>query len=350
MATSNPPRIIRCRTSAVSCPSAVLGLGLGLLLLGSGCVSQSAFEEAQSVAQVEREAHLRAEARLAAVEQSMADIQGDLTRREAALVEHERRLAEADLNLKLAHQERDASGQLVDQLRGELARVGDHLRVYSEQKDRLADELRVVEGRSKQLDERSERLERFASIVRDLSLLEGPAIHTGSVLVGSDGRDPLLSAPAQALGTGNTLSDDARRIVKALGRIGELHPYAHFVISETTAGGVATDPARLRALSEALIGLGVTSERVVVAMAESPSAAGGIEAGAAASASEDSANAAASAGLPTSATSEARVTFVIQIMDASAPASPTSGSEGESGGATGQRPNVTLAGQLPGDG
>ncbi|HEY6722814.1 MAG TPA: hypothetical protein VI197_02250 [Polyangiaceae bacterium] len=278
--------------------------GLTLLLIASGCVSQSAFEEAQSAAEVERAAHQRAAARLAEVEGSYSGLESDLQRREAALAEQERRLAEADLSLKLAHQERDASGQLVDQLRGELARVGDHLRAYSEQKDRLTEELRVAEGRSRQQGEGTERVARIASVVRDLSLLEGPAIHAGSVLVGSDGHDPVLSAPALALGSGSTLSGDAQRIVKALARLAELHPYARFVISETVLKAEARDPARLRALSEALIGLGVASGRVAVALPEDDSA--------------------ADTSPPASGdnSSEARVSFLIQVSDDSAAAEP----------------------------
>jgi len=285
-------------------------VALLFLLLGSGCVSQSAYEEAQSAAQVEREAHERADARAAVVEQSLAELQGSIARRESALAEQERRLAEADLNLKLANQERDASGQLVDQLRGELARVGDHLRVYSEQKQRLAEELRVAEDRSRQLDEKSQRVERVASVVRDLSLLEGPAIHAGSILVGSDGRDPVLSAPAQALGSGATLSADAQRIVKALARLAELHPYTHFVISQPVSDSAASDPALLRALSEALIGEGVASARVAVAMPETPADAAIAPATARSEGSE-----AAGAESPKAQPSEARVIFLIQVAD-----------------------------------
>ena len=299
-----------------------------LLLLASGCVSQSAYEEAQSAAEVARAAHQRAEERLGVVEQSLSELQASISRRESALAEQERRLAEADLNLKLANQERDASGQLVDQLRGELARVGDHLRMYSEQKDRLAEELRVAEDRSRQLDEKSERVERVASVVRDLSLLEGPAIHAGSIQVGSDGRDPVLSAPAQALGSGATLAADAQRIVKALARLGELHPYTHFVISQPSEGG-ASDPALLRALSAALIGEGVASTRVAVALPETPaaeSAEGGDATAGAADTTRNEGNAPAEAESPQAPASEARVTFLIQVADdapgATAPSAP----------------------------
>lgn len=277
-------------------------VALMLLLGGSGCVSRATYEQAQSAAEVEREAHQRVAERLAEVEAALAALQSDLERREAALAEQERRLAEADLSLKLAHHERDASGQLVDQLRGELARVGDHLRAYSEQKERLTQELNAAEGRSRQLGEKTERVEWIAGVVRDLTLLEGPAIHAGSVLVGSDGRDPVLSAPAQSLGSGSTLSAEAQRVVKALARLAELHPQIRVVISETASDVEAPDPARLRALSEALIGLGVASNRVAVAMPETPADTAATPSGASAS--------------------EARVSFLIQAADDGALASP----------------------------
>jgi len=192
-----------------------------------------------------------------------------------------------------------------------LARVGDHLRVYSEQKDRLAAELRVAEDRSRHLDEGSERVERLASIVRDLSLLEGPAIHAGALVVGSNGRDPVLRAPAVALAAGAELSADAKRIVKALGRVAELHPYAKFVISG--GGAAASNPTLLRTLSEALIAEGVASERVAVAMPEAPAA------------PEAETPELADATAPAA---EAEVVFVIQVAEAKPATSANEPSEG----------------------
>ena len=89
-------KIATPRSSVAGSPLATLLL----MLLASGCVSQAVYEEAQSAAQVEREAHQRAEARLVEVQQSLSELQGSISRRESALAEQERRLAEADLNLR----------------------------------------------------------------------------------------------------------------------------------------------------------------------------------------------------------------------------------------------------------
>lgn len=239
-----------------------------VLLLGSGCVSQAAYEEAQSAAQVEREAHLRAETQLGQVRQALQQLKDDLDRRESALQEHERRLAEADLNLKLAHQERDENGQLVDQLRGELARVGDHLRVYSDEKARLAEELRVAESRSKDLDQAATRVDALTAAVRDLSLLEGESINAGTIALRGNGKYPVLEVPRQTLAADTHLSVDGQRIVKSLARLSTLHPNLKFVLSELGADQSLPDPRLLRSISEALAAAGVAPDKVIVDVAD----------------------------------------------------------------------------------
>jgi len=70
MAMSKPSWMtVTTRYTARSSQALALSVGLAF---GSGCVSQSAFEEAQSAAEVEREAHQRAEARLQEVERPSA--------------------------------------------------------------------------------------------------------------------------------------------------------------------------------------------------------------------------------------------------------------------------------------
>lgn len=277
---------------------------LFVLLLGSGCVSQAAYEEAKSAAQVEREAHLRAETQLREVRHALEQLKSDLDRRESALQEHERRLAEADLNLKLAHQERDENGQLVDQLRGELARVGDHLRVYSDEKTRLAEELRVAENRSKELDQTAARIDELTAVVRDLSLLEGESINAGTIALRSNGRYPVLEVPRHTLAAENQLNVDGQRIVKSLGRLSALHTNLTLVVSERDGAHALPDPRLLRNISGALAAAGVASEKVVVDMA-----AGG-QGG-------DTADALVAAPAPAG---EPRILFVLQLGDtASAP-------------------------------
>ena len=252
------------RPMAIS-KSKILILSLAALCWSSACVSQSTYEEAQSAADVEREAHRRARVRLHAVEQELTALRADLERRESALAEQERRLAEADLHLKLAHQERDESGVLVDQLRGELARVGDHLRVFSEEKQRLAEELRAAEESVRNIA----RLKRVINVVRDLTLLESRSIHAGVVELTSDGQHPVLRVPLATLAPGGKLGADGLALVKSLASLAKLHPEASFIVSERAADGRALpDALVLRRVSEALTAQGVPAERVTLDVAE----------------------------------------------------------------------------------
>jgi hypothetical protein len=281
------------------------GLAVALcgLWLGTGCVSHAVYEEARSAAQVEREAHRRAQARLQQVEQSLAALRADLTRRESAIQDQERQLAETDLNLKLAHQERDQHGELVDQLRGELARVGDHLKVYSEEKNRLAAELQRAEGRSQAVNLLTERVTRLTRVVRDFSLLEGPAIGSGVVTLASDGENPVLHVPRKTLAPDGSLGADGLRLVKSLGRLAELHDAASFVISERPGADQGLpDAVLLGQVSQALIEAGVPSNRVTLDVAEA--------------ASETAGEAVAASAPSSTAPSDAEIMFVIRLDSA----------------------------------
>lgn len=251
--------------------SKTLILSLAALCWSSGCVSQSTYEEAQSAADVEREAHRRAQTRLQELEQELASLRADLERRESALAEQERRLAEADLNLKLAHRERDESGILVDQLRGELARVGDHLRVFSEEKQRLAEELRAAEESIKSIA----RSKRVIDVVRDLTLLESRAIHSGIIELTSDGQHPLVRVPLATLAPHGKLGSDGLTLVKSLASLAKLHPELSFVVSERSSDGQGpTHAAVLRQVAQALTEQGVAAARVTLDVEQTAPAAG----------------------------------------------------------------------------
>jgi hypothetical protein len=252
------------RPMAIS-KSKTLILSLAALCWTSGCVSQSTYEEAQSAADVEREAHRRVQARLQEVEQELSALQSDLERRESALDEQERRLAEADLHLKLAHRERDERGVLVDQLRGELARVGDHLRVFSEEKQRLAQELSTREDSVRDIA----RLRRLVGVVRDLTLLESRAIHSGMIELTSDGQHPLVRVPLATLAPGGKLGSDGLALAKSLASLAKLHPEASFVVSERAQADQALpDALVLRRVAEALTDQGIPAARVTLDVAE----------------------------------------------------------------------------------
>ncbi len=241
--------------------AAALVLSLG----ASACVSQSTYEEAKSAADVEHEAHRRARAELAQVQAQLTELQDSLKQRESEVQEQERRLAEADLHLKLAHQERDENGVLVDQLRGELARVGDHLRVFSEQKTQLAAELREAELRSRLVQQRELRVRQLTELVRDATLLEASAIHSGVIVLSTDHGSPVLRIPRQTLAPDGKLGADGTRITKNLGRLAKLHDKLRYTIS--ARGEVGKEPPNallLREVSDGLVAAGVARDKVTL--------------------------------------------------------------------------------------
>lgn len=241
---------------------------LGGLALMPGCVSQATYEEARSAVAVERAAHHRAEARLRQLHDELAAVRADAQSRESAILEQERQIAEADLHLKVANQERDEHGQLVDQLRGELARVGDHLRVFSKEKEQLAEELRDVEQRSRSFGSQERRIERLMEVVRDLTLLEGQAIKTGSVVLATNAEDAILRVSRRTLAPRDSLGADGKRLVLSLAKLCKLHGELGLVLSERSADGAPPDPLLLRRVAEALHVHGVPQERVVLDVAE----------------------------------------------------------------------------------
>src|SRR5690606_21303610 len=133
------------RLRLVARPAAVRALGALLLASLAGCVPVTRLEEAQSVAEVEAESRRRAAIALAAERERAAKLEASLAEREAALQEQQRLLDEQRLATSITEKERDESAVLVEQLRGELSRAGDHLRAYSEQKAELERELADTE-------------------------------------------------------------------------------------------------------------------------------------------------------------------------------------------------------------
>ena len=262
---------VRTRPHGTASGCRVRFIAMLALMTSVGCVSQASYEEARSAVEVEREAQRRTQSALAQAQRSLAELRAQVLEREASIAEQERKLAENDLDLKLANQERDESGELVTQLRGELARVGDHLRVYSEEKARLADELKTLEQQRNSVSQRAQRLRLFTEVVRDLSLLEADHIRTGAVQLATLGENPMLRVPSEALAPGGQLGGDASELAKNLAKLAALHEKVNFVLSEETGADPSLElpsAGLLRRLANALSSAGISSERVTLDVAE----------------------------------------------------------------------------------
>lgn len=139
-----------------------------------GCVPATTYEQATSAAEVEREGHRRAALRLAAAESELervkaekAAVQAEKSDLEAQLAKEEQELAQTSLDMESAKKAQEEQSELVTQLRGELARVGDHLKAFQGDKDELADKLAEAESKVKLLEERIEYLRTKAETSED---------------------------------------------------------------------------------------------------------------------------------------------------------------------------------------
>lgn len=158
----------------------------------SGCVPATKYEEASSAAEVEREGHRRAVARLNAQEEELMRVKADnaeLANRKAALEDQlkkeESELAKTSLDMEGVEKERQQQAELVTQLRGELARVGDHLKAFENDKEGLKGKLEAAESKIKLLESQLEYMkgqqetseeaqERLRGALADLESMQQP--------------------------------------------------------------------------------------------------------------------------------------------------------------------------------
>lgn len=107
----------------------------------TACVPATRYEEAQSAAQVEAEGRRRAALELENSQKRVAELEASLQSRQAEVDARQSALDEQQLASSIAEKERDENASLVEQLRSELSRTGEHLKSYADDKARLEKEL-----------------------------------------------------------------------------------------------------------------------------------------------------------------------------------------------------------------
>lgn len=219
------------------------------LALGSGCVPVTRFEEAQSAAQVELEGRRRTEQQLAEVERENAQLRAQTQQQGAALEQRDQELAQAELQSSLqGKRQQDAEG-MVEQLRGELARVGGHLQSFQDDKQRLAE--------SRDVD--AERWRALARVTRDAALSLSEPIATGEYALDAEALAIVLRVPREKL-----LADDAgvkpeaEPLLEAVARLLRLHPQLKLRVMDSAA---PADAGRVSGIVKALMQKSVAAER-----------------------------------------------------------------------------------------
>ena len=147
--------------------------------LTSGCVAETRYEEARSAGQVEMGARQLAERRLHESELRLAALDAELKARDQKLSADEDAISQSKLDGDVLAKERDEQTQLVEQLRGELARVGGDLHAFAEQKASLERALSVAEARKKRLEQSDAQAASLVRATRDLSALLGDGVLSG---------------------------------------------------------------------------------------------------------------------------------------------------------------------------
>ena len=231
--------------------------------LMAACVPASQYEEAKSASEVELAGRQRAEAELAQTRAKLDALNAELSERDQKLTATEQTVSESKFENSVAVKERDEATGLVDQLRGELARVGDDLRSYAEQKAELEKSLRAAEARKKELEAGDARAVSLARLTRDLTSALGERVLSGDVAIDVVAGKVVLSAASELW-----FADDAKLIaaadplIAAVARVLAVHTDSTLEVTPSGAGPLARD--RAQALLAALGAKGTSPERMQV--------------------------------------------------------------------------------------
>jgi outer membrane murein-binding lipoprotein Lpp len=244
-------------------------VALGSLWL-SGCfVPERQYDEAVHTLRAEQAAHRQTTDQLYELQQKLAAVNERLDRDQAALEARQQDLAQSKFDYDIATNEREDAVRMVDQLRGELARVGDHLRVFADQKSELSSALQTAEGRAAELRRLDEDFTEKALLMRDLTHALHAEIGGGAAALGAGSGEVRLRLRTGALFDGNVLLPEARatleHVAMAVAPVGR----ARLEITEhpRSSGYQPEDViVRMQTLADVLAEAGLPFERVTLAL------------------------------------------------------------------------------------
>lgn len=216
-------------------PPRALALVLVVLAI-SGCVPVTRFEETQSAAEVEMAGRRRAEQQIAQLRAEIDGLRASLSRQGATLDERGDALAQAELDKTNQGKERADAEGVVEQLRGELARVGGHLQTYHAEKQKLEATLAAEADRSRAL----------ARLSRDVTLSLAEPIATGEYTLDAEPQHVVLRVPRERLlAEDGTVKPEADALLKAVARIMSLHPRSKLRLEDAAAPADAIATSRV---------------------------------------------------------------------------------------------------------
>jgi flagellar motor protein MotB len=250
--------------------SRLLILSAGLLL--PACVvPQNRYDAANQKIRDEQTAHRETREKLRELEAVLARVQAALDAHASELTQKEKQLLRTKLESDVDATAREDAFALVEQLRGELARAGDHLRHYSEKKQELETALTEAEQRAKDMQDAERSFALSAQVVRNLTLALADRLGTGGATIEAEQQRLIVTVPSKdvfAPGK-HQISAGAAAL---LGRIGAaLEPLEGARVEVTEAPITVTDQpedviVKLQNVADALARGGMAQERIAVTL------------------------------------------------------------------------------------
>lgn len=240
-------------------------------LCASACVPASQYNATRSALETEEASNRQMMNELYQARHKLSAVESDARSRDDKAAQQDEALAQAQLDDSIQAKKRQNAAQLVDQLREELSRVGDHLRFFVGQNGELKKQLAAAQAQD-------QHLAADVLVVRDLALLLNRELAKGEVELGVAGGVPVLRvASSRVFGaSGRALTPTAAKIFSALVRMSELHKNSRMRVSEVGLSASVTQAERaqrLRLVARALTGAGIAPGRVELALPTPPSSA-----------------------------------------------------------------------------
>jgi hypothetical protein len=207
------------------------------------------FEEAQSAAQVEMEGRRRSEYRVAQLETENEQLRAQMQQQSQALDDRDQALSQAQLDSSTQGKQRQDAEGMVEQLRGELLRVGGHLQAFHADQQKLEAALTSEAARGREL----------SRLARDAALAFPEPIATGDYTLDPEQGAIVLRVPREKLLTEDgSVKPEAEAVLKVVARLMQLHKTAKLRLEDSSAAG---DPLAVSRLVTALTERAVAAER-----------------------------------------------------------------------------------------
>jgi len=179
--------------------------------------------------------------------------------------------------------ERKQAAELVEQLRGELERVGEHLREFAHDKSELSEALAAAQRRLERLGELERSVQFRALVARDLALALHEPLTTGEYELSVEDGSVVLRVPAARIYApdGEALHPEAVQLCRVLVEATREHGESYIALTESGGTDQSDEQLmlRLKRVSDGLVaeGLAETSVTITVPGPQAPTASASAE-------------------------------------------------------------------------